>query len=85
MRRIGTPHRLATAVLGVLLAAGSAAPVFAQQQQDDDDDKRKARKEQRQEARAAKDWKQSDVLRDQIAALGWVVKDTKEGPKLTPA
>jgi cysteinyl-tRNA synthetase len=40
---------------------------------------------QRQEARAAKDWKQSDVLRDQIAALGWVVKDTKEGPKLTPA
>ena len=41
--------------------------------------------EQRQQARAAKDWKQSDVLRDQIAALGWVVKDTKDGPKLTPA
>ncbi len=39
----------------------------------------------RQDARAARDWAQSDVLRDQIATLGWVVKDTKEGPKLTPA
>lgn len=41
--------------------------------------------EQRQEARAARDWARSDVLRDEIAALGWTVKDTKEGPKLTPA
>jgi len=40
--------------------------------------------EQRQQARADKDWKKSDDLRDQIAALGWIVKDTKDGPKLTP-
>ena len=40
--------------------------------------------EERQQARAAKEWKRSDELRDAIAALGWVVKDTKEGPKLTP-
>jgi cysteinyl-tRNA synthetase len=40
--------------------------------------------EQRQQARMAKDWKKSDELRDAIAALGWVVKDTKDGPKLTP-
>jgi cysteinyl-tRNA synthetase len=39
--------------------------------------------EQRQQARAAKDWKKSDELRDEIAALGWIVKDTKDGPKLT--
>jgi cysteinyl-tRNA synthetase len=38
--------------------------------------------EQRQQARAAKDWKRSDELRDQIALLGWMVKDTKDGPKL---
>ena len=38
----------------------------------------------RQEARAAKNWAGSDRLRDEIAALGWVVKDTREGPKLTP-
>ncbi len=40
--------------------------------------------DQRQQVRAAKDWKKSDELRDAIAALGWVVKDTKDGPKLTP-
>ncbi|MEI6070900.1 MAG: cysteine--tRNA ligase [Verrucomicrobiae bacterium] len=38
--------------------------------------------EQRALARAAKDWKSSDALRDQIAALGWTVKDTKDGQKL---
>jgi len=41
--------------------------------------------EQRQQARAAKDWAASDRLRDEVAALGWVVKDTKDGPKLSPA
>jgi cysteinyl-tRNA synthetase len=39
---------------------------------------------QRETARSAKDWKESDTLRDAIWALGWVVKDTKEGPKLSP-
>jgi cysteinyl-tRNA synthetase len=40
--------------------------------------------EERQQARAAKNWALSDQLRDRIAAHGWIVKDTKEGPKLTP-
>ena len=40
--------------------------------------------EDRQIARANKQWGDSDRLRDAIAMLGWVVKDTKEGPKLTP-
>jgi cysteinyl-tRNA synthetase len=39
--------------------------------------------EQRQAARAAKNWAESDRLRDAVAALGWAVKDTKEGAKLT--
>jgi cysteinyl-tRNA synthetase len=39
----------------------------------------------RAEARAAKEWKLSDTLRDEILAAGWIVKDTKEGQKLTPA
>jgi cysteinyl-tRNA synthetase len=34
-------------------------------------------------ARAAKEWKKSDELRDQIAALGWLVKDTKDGQRVT--
>ncbi len=40
--------------------------------------------EERQIARANKQWGESDRLRDAIAALDWIVKDTKEGPKLTP-
>jgi cysteinyl-tRNA synthetase len=40
--------------------------------------------EQRQAARAAKNWAESDRLRDAIADLGWIVKDTKDGTKLTP-
>jgi cysteinyl-tRNA synthetase len=36
-------------------------------------------------ARAAKEWKKSDELRDQIAARGWVVKDTKDGQKIIKA
>ena len=38
--------------------------------------------EKRQQARADKDWAKSDKLRDEIAALGWTVQDTKEGQKL---
>ncbi len=40
--------------------------------------------EERQLARTNRQWSESDRLRDAIAALGWVVKDTKEGPKLSP-
>src|SRR5439155_705589 len=40
--------------------------------------------EERQNARREKHWKRSDELRDQISALGWEVRDTKEGQKLTP-
>jgi cysteinyl-tRNA synthetase len=39
--------------------------------------------EQRENARREKNWKRSDELREQISALGWGVRDTKDGPKLT--
>lgn len=38
--------------------------------------------EQRQVARDRKNWGESDRLREQIAALGWTVQDTKDGQKL---
>jgi cysteinyl-tRNA synthetase len=38
--------------------------------------------QKRQEARSAKQWAESDRLRDQIAALGYVVEDTKGGQVL---
>ncbi len=37
----------------------------------------------RQEARASKNWSESDRLRDAVEALGWTVKDTKTEQKLT--
>ena len=39
--------------------------------------------EKRREARAAKDWAASDAFRDEIAELGWQIKDGKEGYELT--
>ncbi len=38
--------------------------------------------DRRAAARANKDWKASDTLRDEILALGWQVKDTKDGQKV---
>jgi cysteinyl-tRNA synthetase len=40
---------------------------------------------ERENARREKNWKRSDELRKQISALGWEVRDTKGGPKLTRA
>ena len=38
--------------------------------------------EEREAARAAKDFAGADAKRDELAALGWTVRDTPEGPKL---
>jgi len=38
--------------------------------------------DERQAARKAKNWAESDRLRDLIAAKGWEVKDTAQGPKV---
>jgi cysteinyl-tRNA synthetase len=37
---------------------------------------------EREEARAARDFATADARRDELAALGWEVRDTPEGPKL---
>jgi cysteinyl-tRNA synthetase len=39
---------------------------------------------ERENARREKNWERSDELREQISALGWEVRDTKDGAKLTP-
>ena len=41
--------------------------------------------DERAEARKAKNWAESDRLRDAIAAAGWTVKDSKEGQTCTKA
>jgi cysteinyl-tRNA synthetase len=39
---------------------------------------------ERENARREKNWKRSDELRERISALGWEMRDTKDGSKLTP-
>ena len=39
---------------------------------------------ERTAARARGDWSSADQLRDQIAAAGWSVRDTPDGPELIP-
>ena len=39
--------------------------------------------QERAKARSEKNWKRSDELREQISALGWEVRDTKDGQKVT--
>ena len=41
--------------------------------------------EERKMAREAKDWNKSDILRDEIQKLGYIVKDTKNGTEITKA
>ena len=40
--------------------------------------------DERAGARAEKNFAKSDELRDKIAALGWDIRDGKDGQKLTP-
>jgi cysteinyl-tRNA synthetase len=39
--------------------------------------------EERKQARLAKDFRKSDELRDQLKALGWEARDSKDGQKIT--
>ena len=39
--------------------------------------------DQRADARKAKNWAESDRLRDALAAAGWLVKDSKDGQTVT--
>ncbi len=39
---------------------------------------------EREEARAAKDFERADRIRDELAELGWTVRDSAEGPSLVP-
>ncbi|HET8815334.1 MAG TPA: DALR domain-containing protein, partial [Solirubrobacterales bacterium] len=40
--------------------------------------------EEREEARADRDFERADTLREQLAAMGWTVRDSAAGPTLVP-
>jgi len=58
-------------VLGFLAKAGGEV-----------DEKVNKLAELRQAARKAKNWAESDRIRDELAGLGWEIRDTPQGPKL---
>jgi cysteinyl-tRNA synthetase len=75
-RPLGGAHGAVAELLDVLGLGGLAAvdaPV-------DEEAERLAR--EREEARAARDFDRADRLRDEIAARGYAVRDTPQGPKL---
>jgi cysteinyl-tRNA synthetase len=39
---------------------------------------------ERQDARAAKDFARADEIRDELAGMGYEVRDSAEGPRLVP-
>ena len=69
------------AIAAVLDALGEMAGVFGilTRKADDGDEKVKALIEARAKARAEKNWAESDRLRDEITALGYVPRRASEG------
>jgi cysteinyl-tRNA synthetase len=59
--------------LGSLAEAGEGADAAAE-----------ALMAEREQVRAAKDFARADAIRDELAGLGWEVRDSAEGPRLVP-
>ena len=48
------------------------------------DDRAQTLMQEREEARAGKDFDRADALRDELAEMGWEVRDSASGPSLVP-
>ena len=48
------------------------------------DDRAQKLMQEREEARAGKDFARADALRDELAEMGWEVRDSASGPSLVP-
>ena len=82
-----SPEEAARERLGfhrVLAGLGIVLPPVAVEQATEAPAEIAALAEARRAAKAAKDWPEADRLRNEISALGWEVKDTKEGYELCP-
>jgi cysteinyl-tRNA synthetase len=66
----------------VLAALGLILPAVAGEEAAEAPEEIQTLAEARREAKAAKNWSEADRLRNEISALGWEVKDTKEGYEL---
>ena len=68
-----------------VLGLDSLAPLEAHGDGAGSDPAAAALLEQREQARAARDFEAADRLREELAALGWEIRDGPAGPELLPA
>ena len=69
------------AMLGLFNELTEVLGLVYNRQAGGDDSEIEAMIEQRREARAAKNWAESDRIRDELKAMGIVVEDTPQGMK----
>ncbi len=80
-RRLDAGERIGPGRLGELLHAfGLESLLGGDGERPPDEVERMAA--ERQEARAARDFERADRLRDELAARGWEIRDTADGPRL---
>jgi cysteinyl-tRNA synthetase len=82
-RRLDAGERLGAGALGEMLQMLGLENLLDTAEEADPEAERLL--EEREAARAARDFGTADAKRDELAALGWVVRDTPEGPKLVRA
>jgi cysteinyl-tRNA synthetase len=80
-RRIDAGERLGPGRLGEMLHAFGLERLLEGDTESAPDDVERLAAE-REDARAARDFERADLLRDELAARGWEIRDTAEGPRL---
>jgi cysteinyl-tRNA synthetase len=80
-RRLDAGERVGPGRLGEMLGAFGLESLLDEQAEDAPADVERLAAE-REEARAARDFERADRLRDELAAQGWEIRDTAEGPRL---
>ena len=82
-RRIVNQIRKTYSLLGLFKKDAKEYLAKYGEKQEDVPEEVKAIAEERRAARANKDWAKSDELREKLKALGYAVKDSKDGYTLT--
>jgi cysteinyl-tRNA synthetase len=80
-RRLDAGERLGPGRLGEMLYALGLEDLLEPEDETADPEAERLLRE-REDARAARDFATADARRDQLAELGWEVRDTPQGPKL---
>jgi cysteinyl-tRNA synthetase len=80
-RRVDAGERVSPGRLGEMLHAFGLESLLSRNAELPSADVERLAAE-RQEARDARDFERADRLRDELAAQGWEIRDTAEGPRL---